>query len=84
MIPRKRVVDEHLRFLGPLADDQALGLLAVPEKAGSDEHEDAEPEDEAALPLQASLTEKVFETAIGHESLPFRLAPQSGEPPWSG
>ena len=78
------VVDEHIAFSVRWRKDQALGLLAVPEKAGGDEHEDTEPEDEAALPLQASLTEKVFETAIGHESLPFRLAPQSGKPPFNG
>ncbi len=47
---------------------QALGLLAVPEEAGRDQDEDAQPEDEAALALQAGLAEQVLEAAIGHES----------------
>src|SRR5262249_38091041 len=61
--------DQHPGRLGRLLPHQALGLLAVPEEAPRDQHEDAQPEDEAALPLQAGLPEQMLEAAIRHESL---------------
>jgi hypothetical protein len=74
VVPQRLVVhvqqrgpDEHACRLGRLLPHQALGLLAVPEEAGRDQDEDAQAEDEAALPLQAGLAEQVFEAAIGHE-----------------
>ena len=62
---------------------RALGLLAVQEEADRHQQEDAQPEDEAALPLQAGFTEQVFEAAIGHGSrsstwLPTRRCPRFG------
>ncbi len=60
--------DQHPGRLGRLLHHQAFGLLAVPEEAGRHQDENAQPEDEATLALQAGLAEQVFEASVGHES----------------
>ena len=45
---------------------ELFGLLPVEEEAHRHQEEDPQPEDEAALPLQAGFSEQVLEAAIRH------------------
>jgi hypothetical protein len=54
-----------------LQQHDIFGFLPVNEKAARNEHENTQPEHEAALSLQAGFAKQVFEAAIGHVSLPF-------------
>jgi hypothetical protein len=47
--------------------DELLRATAIPPEAAGDEHEQAEPEQEAALPLQARRAEDIGKRSIRHE-----------------
>jgi hypothetical protein len=57
-----------------LADDEALGLLAVPIERKRDEREDPAAEDESALSLQAGFAQQVLECAIRHGGIALNWA----------
>ena len=66
MVFVQSVVDVRAGVLRRLHSHQLFGLLPIEEKAHRHQEEDAKPENEAALPLQAGLSEQMLETAIRH------------------
>ena len=53
--------------------DELLGQAAIPPEAARDQHEEAEAEQEAALPLEARLPQDVGERTVGHGRRRLRL-----------
>jgi len=49
--------------------DELLGAAAIPPEAAGDQQEQAEPEQEAAFPLQARLADDVGDRSVGHGEL---------------
>ena len=53
--------------------DELLGEAPIPPEAARDQHEEAEAEQEAALPLEARLPQDVGEGTVGHGRCSLRL-----------
>src|SRR5262249_42715660 len=78
--PRPRSIDYGTAGGGGLVVRQVLGLVGVQPEAGRDQQQDAGPEQEAALALQAGLAEQAFEGAVRHVT----LSGSAGSSGWTG
>ena len=64
MRAQQRRLDQQTRTCARIVVDDVFGPRAVPPEAGGDQHDEADPEQPAALPLQVGLAKNAFERTV--------------------